>query len=376
MLKVDPEFTGGGPMSVKPGLEGVVAAETGISLVDGERGRLIYRGHRAEDLIHTLSVEEVAYLLWNDRLPDSSEREAVRNAWAEARVLPESLKSLIAAIPREVEMTDVIRTAVSAMGDTSFGWPPTREQAIRIAAVLPSIIAFRRHHLAGTEPPEPRRDLSHVAHYLYLLQGKVPSPAHVRALEAYFILTAEHGMNASTFAARVVTSTRSDLISAVVAAIGALKGPLHGGAPSGVDSMLEAIGAEGRIEPWIRERLERNERLMGFGHRVYKTEDPRAAALRDIALRLAAEESWFRLAVQVEKEALRLLEEYKPGRRIHTNVEYYAAAIFRAVGLPKELYTPTFICSRVVGWAAHAMEQAARNRLIRPDSVYTGPLPE
>jgi len=363
-------------MSVKPGLEGVVAAETGISLVDGERGRLIYRGHRAEDLIHTLSVEEVAYLLWNDRLPDSSEREAVRNAWAEARVLPESLKSLIAAIPREVEMTDVIRTAVSAMGDTSFGWPPTREQAIRIAAVLPSIIAFRRHHLAGTEPPEPRRDLSHVAHYLYLLQGKVPSPAHVRALEAYFILTAEHGMNASTFAARVVTSTRSDLISAVVAAIGALKGPLHGGAPSGVDSMLDAIGAEGRIEPWIRERLERNERLMGFGHRVYKTEDPRAAALRDIALRLAAEESWFRLAVQVEKEALRLLEEYKPGRRIHTNVEYYAAAIFRAVGLPKELYTPTFICSRVVGWAAHAMEQAARNRLIRPDSVYTGPLPE
>ena len=184
-------------------------------------------------------------------------------------------------------------------------------------------------------------------------------------------------MNASTFAARVVTSTRSDLISAIVAAIGALKGPLHGGAPSGVESMLDEIGTEERIEPWIRKRLEQNERLMGFGHRVYKTEDPRAAALREIAVDdLAAGEPWLRLAVEVEKEALRLLKEYKPGRRIHTNVEYYAAAVFRAVGLAKELFTPTFICSRIVGWAAHAMEQADRNRLIRPDALYIGPLPD
>jgi citrate synthase len=362
-------------LSVKPGLEGVVAAETKISHVDGERGRLIYRGHRAEDLVRTRSLEEVAFLLWNGVLPDSGERETVLREWASARVLPESLKDLIAAIPREVEMTDVLRTAVSALGSASFEGPPTREQAIRVAAVLPSIIAFRRHHLAGSEPPEPRSDLSHVAHYLYLLRGEVPSPAHVRALEAYFVLTAEHGMNASTFAARVVTSTRSDLISAIVAAIGALKGPLHGGAPSGVESMLDEIGSEERIEPWIRKRLERNERLMGFGHRIYKTEDPRAAALREIAVRLADGEPWFRLAVRVEKEALRLLEEYKPGRRIHTNVEYYAAAVFRAVGLPKELFTPTFICSRIVGWAAHAMEQAESNRLIRPDAVYIGPLP-
>jgi citrate synthase len=362
-------------LSVKPGLEGVVAAETKISHVDGERGRLIYRGHRAEDLARTRSLEEVAFLLWNGVLPDSGERETIRREWASARVLPGYLKDLIAAIPREVEMTDVIRTAVSALGSASFEGPPTREQAIRIAAVLPTIIAFRRHHLAGSEPPEARSDLSHVAHYLYLLRGEVPSPAHVRALETYFVLTAEHGMNASTFAARVVTSTRSDLISAIVAAIGALKGPLHGGAPAGVESMLDEIGAEERIEPWIRKRLERNERLMGFGHRIYKTEDPRAAALREIAVRLAAGEPWFRLAVRVEEEALRLLGEYKPGRRIHTNVEYYAAAVFRAVGLPKELFTPTFICSRIVGWAAHAMEQAESNRLIRPDAVYIGPMP-
>lgn len=363
-------------MDMKPGLEGVAAAETKISLVDGERGRLIYRGHRAEDLARTRSPEEVAFLLWNGTLPDPDEREAVRRQWAGARVLPGYLKGLIAAIPREVQMTDVLRTAVSAMGDASFEGPPTPEQAIRIAALLPSIIAFRRHHLAGTEPPAPRPDLSHVAHYLYLLRGEVPSPAHVRALEAYFVLTAEHGMNASTFAARVVTSTRSDLISAVVAAIGALKGPLHGGAPAGVESMLDEIGTEKRIKPWIRERLERNERLMGFGHRIYRTEDPRAAALREIAVRLAAGEPWLSLAVRVEEEALRLLEEYKPGRRIRTNVEYYAAALFRAVGLPRELFTPTFICSRIVGWAAHAMEQAEHNRLIRPDAVYIGPLPD
>lgn len=363
-------------MSVKPGLEGIVAAETEISLVDGEGGRLIYRGYRVEDLANNHIPEEVANLLWKGSLPDVSEREAIRHKWAKGRVLPGFLKDLIATIPREVEMTDVIRTAISALGGASFDGLSTEEQAISIASMLPSIIAFRLYHLAGSEAPEPRFDLSHVAHYLYLLQGKVPNPAHVRALEAYFVLTAEHGMNASTFTARVVTSTQSDLISAIVAAIGALKGPLHGGAPSGVERMLDEIGGEDRIESWIRDRLEQGERLMGFGHRIYKTEDPRAAALREIAVRLAAEEPWFRLAVQVEKEALRLLEEYKPGRRIYTNVEYYAAAIFRAVGLPKELFTPTFICSRIIGWAAHAMEQAARNRLIRPDSVYIGPLPE
>jgi citrate synthase len=362
-------------MKVKPGLEGIVAAETGISLVDGEKGRLIYRGCRAEELAGARSFEEVAHLLWKGRLPDTAERERERRRWAEARVVPAFLQELIAGIPRETAMMDVIRTAVSALGSPSFEGPPTEEQAIRIASLLPTIIALRLHHLKGSEVPKPRPDLSHAAHYLYLLQGKVPAPAHVRALEAYFVLTAEHGMNASTFTARVVTSTRSDLISAIAAAIGALKGPLHGGAPSGVESMLDEIGTEERIEPWIREQLAKGDRLMGFGHRIYKTEDPRAAALRDIAVRLAAEEPWFRLAVQVEKEALRLLEEYKPGRRIRTNVEYYAAAIFRAVGLPRELYTATFLCSRVVGWAAHAMEQAAHNRLIRPDSVYTGPVP-
>jgi citrate synthase len=209
-----------------------------------------------------------------------------------------------------------------------------------------------------------------------MLKGTDPSPAHVRALDAYLILTQEHGMNASTFAARVVTSTRSDLVSAVTAAIGALKGPLHGGAPSEVTAMIEAIGTKENAEPWMRRALENGERLMGFGHRVYKTLDPRASALRTVASELAADDPWFELATHVEQVALRLLAEHKPERKLNTNVEFYAAAVMRAVGLPDELFTPTFAMSRTVGWCAHVMEQAANNRLIRPESIYVGKMPE
>ncbi|MCK9905554.1 citrate synthase/methylcitrate synthase, partial [Frankia sp. Cpl3] len=230
----------------------------------------------------------------------------------------------------------------------------------------------RQARLNGKEPLAPNADLDHTANYLYMLKGEVPKDAHVRALDAYLILTQEHGMNASTFAARVVSSTRSDLVSAITAAIGALKGPLHGGAPSEVTEMIEAIGTKENAEPWMRKKLESGERLMGFGHRVYKTIDPRATALSGVASELSANDPWFDLATHVEKVGMELLKEFKPDRKLHTNVEFFAAAVMRAVGLDDSIFTPTFAVSRVVGWSAHVLEQAANNRIIRPQSNYTG----
>src|SRR5205807_4154870 len=211
----------------------------------------------------------------------------------------------------------------------------------------------------------------HAANYLYLLTGKIPEEQHVKALDAYLVLLADHGMNASTFTARIVASTESDIASAVVAAIGALKGPLHGGAPSKVQDMLRAIGTQERAESWMREALARGDRLMGFGHRVYKTEDPRAEELRKMAR--IADPQQFVLAHKVEELALALLEEQKPGHRLYTNVEFYSAVVLSSVGLPGDLFTPTFAASRVVGWTAHILEQVANNRLIRPEADYTGP---
>jgi citrate synthase len=203
----------------------------------------------------------------------------------------------------------------------------------------------------------------------------VPEGAHTEALSAYLILTMEHGMNASTFSARAVASTESDLISAIVGAIGSMKGPLHGGAPSGVTDMLEAIGTKEQAEPWLRAALQRGERLMGFGHRIYKTTDPRAIALSEVTRRVAGEDPWLDLANHVEETAQALLAEFKPHRRLYTNVEFYAAAVMRAIGLPSELFTPTFTASRMVGWTAHVLEQATVNRIFRPQSTYVGPMP-
>lgn len=363
-------------LTIHKGLEGVVVTDTQLSLVDGEKGHLIYRGFWAKELALKYTYEHVAYLLWHGRLPSDEELRTFREQMADARVLPDYLKAIIDRIPANVDMMSVLRTAVSALGDDTYGWPPTVEQAMAVTAKVPTIIAYRYRRANGQEPLEPRRDLSHTANYLYMLFGKEPPAAHVSALDAYLILTAEHGMNASTFSARVTTSTRSDLISAVTSAIGTMKGPLHGGAPSEVDETLIAIGTKENAEPYLRSLLERGERIMGFGHRVYKTRDPRAEALSVVAKRVAGDDPWLDLAVHVEEVAIKLLAEYKPGRNLYTNVEFYAAAVLRAVGLPKELYTPTFTLSRMAGWTAHVLEQAADNRLIRPQSVYTGPMPE
>lgn len=362
-------------MAQTKGLEGVVAAETNLSHIDGEKGHLVYRGYWAKELASKRTFEEVAHLLWTGHLPDEQELEVIRTGLKADRTIPTYLKGIINQIPLHQDMMSVLRTAVSALG-VQQNWPPTLTEAMRFVGALPTIIAYRYARVEGRAPIEPHTDLGHVANYLYMLTGEVPSQDKVRALEAYLIITMEHGMNASTFTARVVTSTQSDMASALSAALGAMKGPLHGGAPSEVMDMLQDIGDPANAEAWVRGALERGEKLMGFGHRIYKTQDPRAVALREVVSTMRGDDPLFDLSVHVEDTAVRLLDEYKPGRRLYANVEYWAAAILRTVQIPKPLYTPTFSMSRTIGWTAHILEQAENNRLIRPQSVYVGPQPQ
>lgn len=362
-------------MIFSPGLEHVVVAETDLSLVDGLKGQLVYRNHWARDLALHHTFEEVAHLLWYGHLPNQDELGTLKAKLAAARELPAYVKTALDQIPESVDMMSVLRTGVSLLQAPGESWPPTREQVIWLTAKLPTIIAHRYARLQGREPLAPLESLGHTANYLYMLKGSEPSQAHVRAFDAYLILTQEHGLNASTFAGRVVASTRSDLISSVTAAIGALKGPLHGGAPSEVTEMIEAIGSKENAEPWMRKKLEQGERLMGFGHRIYRTTDQRAVALSTIAAEFSADDPWFDLASHVEQVGLKLLREHKPNRPLNTNVEFYAAAVMRAIGLPDTLFTPSFAVSRVVGWSAHILE-AANMRIIRPQSTYTGVIPE
>jgi citrate synthase len=355
----------------KGGLEGIVAATTALSKVEGTAGRLIYRGYNIHDLATTTSFEEVAYLLWYGHLPNIAELTDLKSQLATQRTLPQSVLEVLHSIPPTAEPMDALRTAASAWGATTIKGKPTVEQAIALTARFPLFLAAFNAMRNGREILEARPDLGYAANYLYLLTGKLPEEQHVRALDAYLVLLADHGMNASTFTARVVASTESDIVSATVAAIGALKGPLHGGAPSKVKDMLNAIGTTENAESWLRSAMARGERLMGFGHRVYKTEDPRAEELRELAK--LADPQEFVLARKVEELAIALLEEEKPGRRLYTNVEFYSAVLLASVGLPGDLFTPTFASSRVAGWTAHILEQIGNNRLIRPEADYIGP---
>lgn len=357
------------------GLEGVKVAETMLGLVDGENGNLVYNGHWAKKLALTHDYEAVVYLLLYGKLPTDVELADFVQAMASKRELSSYVKQIIDLLPADMEMMSVLRTAVSAMGTSDYKWEPTIEQALNIISVVPTIIAYRYHKVNGSAVVAPDAKLGHVANYLYMLDGKQPNAAHVRALNAYFVLTIEHGMNAGTFTARTVISTQSDLVSSITGAIGTMKGPLHGGAPTEVMQLLDGIGTKDNAENYMRGLLERGERLMGFGHRVYKTHDPRTLALREVCEELDGEDPWLDLAVYVENLAVELLEEYKPGRRLYTNVEFYAAALFRAIDLPRELFVSTFTASRVAGWAAHALEQVPVNRIFRPQSTYTGPMP-
>jgi citrate synthase len=349
-----------------PGLEGIVAAETALSLVDGERGRLLYRGYRIGDLVDHGSYPAVANLLWTGEWnPD---------AHLPTAPLPGAVLTALQALPHDAKPMDALRTAVSVWGTTqALDWPPTPEQARALTSFAPSALAAFARLRKGQEPVEPDPSLDLVPGFLYQLTGEKPDAETARALDAYFMVGAEHSLNASTFTARVITSTRSDMASAVVGAIGALKGPLHGGAPSEVVEQIHQVGSPERAEQWVRETIARGDRLMGFGHRVYRAYDPRAAALRKVAESMARKPEWLALAIAVEDTALRVLAELHPERALKTNVEYYAAPVLMGVGLTPDLFPATFALARHAGWTAHIIEQAAANRLIRPDARYTGP---
>jgi citrate synthase len=349
-----------------PGLQGVLAGETELSLVDGANGRLLYRGYPIGDLVRQGTFDRVAELLWTDTWP--------ARAHLPCQPLDERVLAALRDLPADAHPMDALRTAVSAWGaGQRTTWPPTVEQARHVTALAPSALAAFGRLRQGLEPIEPDATLDAATGFLYQLNGRLPDEASARALDAYFIVVAEHGFNASTFTARVITSTRSDIASAVVGAIGALKGPLHGGAPSEVVSQLLEIGSPERAEEWISGAFERGERLMGFGHRVYRAYDPRAAALREVALQMSSIADWLSLAVAVEDTALRMLEERYPDRPLKTNVEFYTAAVLQGVGLPPDLFPATFAVARTAGWTAHVLEQAAVDKLIRPDVRYTGP---
>ena len=293
------------------------------------------------------------------------------------RALSDTMKSFIDAIPAGLNYMDAFRTAVSVLGvDMDDSYPADALQAMQIIAKAPIMVSRYYRRCTGKEILDSNPDLSHVANYLYLLTGADlttdEGKAYARALDMYFITGIEHGMNASTFTARVTTSTESDLISAIVAAICTLKGPLHGGAPFEVINMLDEIGTKENAEPWIRAKLDKGERLMGFGHRVYKTYDPRAAALSNVVANLPDNNDLLELSRHVEKVATELLNEYKPGRNLYPNIEFGAATVLRAVGLPADLLPTTFGLARCGGWSAHVIEQAKNNRLIRPSAKYVG----
>lgn len=351
------------------GLEEVIAGSTALSEVDGERGGLSYRGFTIADIVAHLGYEGTVELLWSGQPPLADPPQPLTGDLAARRALPPAAEAIVDALPPNTDPMDALRMGLSALG--SFPYPPTREQGIALVAAAPTVLARFHRHRGGLEPVAARADLGHIANFLYMLEGRPAGPRRVYALESYCSIVADHGMNASTFALRVVLSTQSDLLSAAAAAIGALKGPLHGGAPSKAVEMLDAIGSPEQAEPWIRAALARKERLMGFGHRAYKVEDPRAVLLRKIAERVATPER-FALAARVEEVALAELRRAKPQERLFTNVEFYAGVVLEASALPRDLYPALFGMARTAGWAAHAIEQAAHNRLIRPGVDYTG----
>jgi citrate synthase len=356
-----------------PGLEGIVAAQTKISMVDGANGRLVYQGYVIADLAEQMSFEEVAFLLWNGRLPTHAELDALTIELAGYRALTQAATITLDALPTDTDPMDVLRSVVSVQGVEHKLEKPSIPLAIHATASFPTILAmFHRRQLA-LEPVKPRADLGHAANYLYMLNGKESSPELVHALNTYLVLLADHGMNASTFTARVIASTDSDLASCLVGAIGALKGPAHGGAPSAVMDQLEKIGTADNAEHWLREARKQKVRFMGFGHRVYRTYDPRARILKEMCARLNPK--FYELASKVEETALKILHEEHPERPQATNVEFYSAGVLQAIGLPKEFFPPTFAVSRAAGWTAHVLEQVANNRLIRPQSEYIGPEP-
>ncbi|HKQ79639.1 MAG TPA: citrate synthase [Blastocatellia bacterium] len=359
----------------REGLDGVIAASTRLSMVDGSAGRLVLAGYPMEQIAPRARFEEVVHLLWKGEAPNRQELKDLRARLASRRRLPVATSILLReAAGNAVPVMDALRMAASTL---SFGRRESPEEdALAVVAAFPAIVGGYWRLKNGQEPLEPREDLSHAESYLHQIFGGEIGTERARGLETYLNTVCDHGFNASTFTARVIVSTRSDIVSAVTGAVGALKGPLHGGAPGPALDMVFEIGEESRAEAVILAKLERGERLMGFGHRVYRVRDPRADVLAAAAERFYTTEGdreLYDLAIAIERTALRILAEQKPGRRINTNVEFYTALLLHGLGLPPELFTPTFAVSRVLGWTAHCLEQLREGRLIRPESKYVGP---
>jgi citrate synthase len=365
------------------GLKGVVVTDTTIGDVRGTEGFYHYRQYSAVDLATTRNLEDVWALLVDGALPTADDWDRFAAETRAVRAVPAALEPVLRDIAADAAgrgPLDGLRTALSAVAaaegfDASYDLdaPALRRDALRLAAVTPTVVAALHRLRLGLDPIAPRDDLGHAANYLWMIHGTEPTPEVARAIEQYLMLTVDHGFNASTFTARVIASTGADLGAAVVGAIGALSGPLHGGAPSRALALLEAIGTPDNAPAYIRDAVERGDRIMGFGHAVYKTDDPRSTLLRDIAIGLGGDRADF--AVQVERLIVDTLAEVKPGRQLYANVEYYAGVVMEAAGLPPELFTPTFAVSRVIGWCANILEQATDNRIIRPSARYVGPVP-
>ncbi len=353
---------------VHEGLEGIVVARTALSDVLGDEGRLCLRGHAIEDIAGAISFEQGWHLLSRGALPTAREADFVRAELGRARVRAYDTLSAGRAATLEDGM-ESLRASVAALPSVELGDPCSLIGAVAVATAM-----FARRRL-GLSPQAPDPDAPHAQDFLRLALGQLPKEAHTRALDAYLVTVMDHGLNASTFAARVVASTGADAVSAVVAAIGALKGPLHGGAPGPVLDMLDAIGSPDRAEAWLEGELAAGRRIMGMGHRVYRVRDPRAAVLERATRALDADHGTNRLALAraVESAAKRLLEKKHPARALAANVEFYTAVLLDAIGLPRWLFSPVFAVGRVAGWCAHIAEQGERGRLIRPSSLYDGP---
>lgn len=356
------------------GLRNVVAGESAISTIDGERGILSYRGIDIHELARHSTFEEVVFLLHKGSLPTLDQLSAFRAHLARERPIPDALLSVIRALPRTAHPMTTLRTAVSALGGldpdaSDDGLPAASRKAMRLVAQMATVVAAIDRVRNGRAPVAPDGQLSHAANFLYMLTGERPSDSAARAMDVALILHADHEFNASTFAARVAASTLADVHGAITAAVATLKGPLHGGANEAVMRALEEIGRPERAAGWVAETLAAKRKVMGFGHAVYRTEDPRATHLRQLS-RSVGEESrqrkWYDISAALEAAV-------RSGKPLYPNVDLYSAPLYRALGIPTDLFTPVFAVSRVAGWTAHVLEQLANNKLIRPESEYVGP---
>jgi citrate synthase len=361
---------------IAKGLEGIIANSTSLSDVLGKEGVLIYAGYDINELAGKATYEEIVYLLWHGALPTRAELDELKAKLSSERELPRGLIDFIKSTPANANPMDVMRTAVSMLGlyDSGLSDEDSRQdadhrRAISITAKIGVIAAYFHRARQGLELLQVRDDLGEAAHFLYLLNGKEPSPEAEKTLDVAYVLHADHGMNASTFSARVTIATLSDIYSAITSAIGTLKGPLHGGANEGVIHMLHEIGSEEKVDEWIEEQLAQKKKIMGIGHRVYKVLDPRAPHLRTMAVKLSdelGEPKWIRMSE-------RIAEIMKEKKGLNANVDFYSATVYYSLGIPTDMFTPIFAISRTSGWTAHVLEQLADNRLYRPLSAYVGP---